>query len=506
MGIRAWSHGYDTYAPARSVTFHEYASMSSRRKKVKSFVENGNGQAKQVAYGRSMHRLVALAKLDPTADPAGYSHDEEGRYGLGNARDVDLFFRAFRIDRARRRTKDLCRWVRSAKMHRTFSEHMRADGKGINYTALAPLVHSESPPPPNADAIRERANGADARARMEALTSASACADHRAKAEAASHLPLLRHVAPARGEAAAGRPVRLFCLLRATYAGRLRAAAAADTWMPQCDGAALTSSEAGALGGDLRDVPSFATPEGGGALWQLLLKSYPGYDYYAIASDGTFFVPSNLRAYLADVAPIAASAAPLYLGRRFRAPADAGHVIEFNSGAAGIVLSSAALEALDSAMGAASADAARTINERADDVAIAAWLRGDGNAGTARVTPAETRDALGRERFLPFSPGAAATPPRPARGVLPAVLPASLPAPGPPAHAISPRRVAGYHWTLRESELPSDHWYRRYSVDLKYGADCCSNRSVSFVLAEDATGDETRRDFALLHGCRDHAD
>ena len=108
MGIRAWSHGYDTYAPARSVTFHEYASLSSRRKKVKSYLENEDGQAKQVAYGRSMRRLVALAKLDPTADPASYSHDEEGRYGLGNVRDVDLFFGAFRIDRARRRTKDLC--------------------------------------------------------------------------------------------------------------------------------------------------------------------------------------------------------------------------------------------------------------------------------------------------------------------------------------------------------------------------------------------------------------
>ena len=39
MGLRAWTHGYDLYAPARSVMFHEYAAFSSRRKKVRSHSE-----------------------------------------------------------------------------------------------------------------------------------------------------------------------------------------------------------------------------------------------------------------------------------------------------------------------------------------------------------------------------------------------------------------------------------------------------------------------------------
>ena len=31
IGVRGWTHGYDFYAPERSVLFHEYASKSKRR-------------------------------------------------------------------------------------------------------------------------------------------------------------------------------------------------------------------------------------------------------------------------------------------------------------------------------------------------------------------------------------------------------------------------------------------------------------------------------------------
>jgi hypothetical protein len=37
VGIRGFTHGYDFYAPRDSVVFHEYAEMSSRRKKVHMF-------------------------------------------------------------------------------------------------------------------------------------------------------------------------------------------------------------------------------------------------------------------------------------------------------------------------------------------------------------------------------------------------------------------------------------------------------------------------------------
>ena len=49
IGVRAWTHGYDMYAPQASVLFHEYAQKSSRRRHVPKFWESkgarrANGQ------------------------------------------------------------------------------------------------------------------------------------------------------------------------------------------------------------------------------------------------------------------------------------------------------------------------------------------------------------------------------------------------------------------------------------------------------------------------------
>ena len=57
--IRAWTFGYDLYAPHTSVIFHEYAVNSARRRGVHSFWENhgaGNPQA-------AMRRMVAVIKV-----------------------------------------------------------------------------------------------------------------------------------------------------------------------------------------------------------------------------------------------------------------------------------------------------------------------------------------------------------------------------------------------------------------------------------------------------------
>ena len=33
MGVRGWTHGYDFYAPIRSVVFHEYTVFSKRNRR-----------------------------------------------------------------------------------------------------------------------------------------------------------------------------------------------------------------------------------------------------------------------------------------------------------------------------------------------------------------------------------------------------------------------------------------------------------------------------------------
>ena len=120
---------------------------------------------------------------------------------------------------------------------------------------------------------------------------------------------------------------------------------------------------------------------------------------------------------------------------------------------AGLVLSRAALDGLADKV-ATDADCQKAYAHEPEDLAIAVCLQRDG------VLPTESRDQHERERFHPFSPG------------------------------------EHFH----KQKTADDDWYARYSIDLKYGADCCSTQSVSF---SDLTPDgaELRRIDALVHAC-----
>jgi len=133
-GIRGFTYGYDFYAPMASVVFHEYAERSNRRKKVKLFWENsgkhkGEGQ-------KSLKRSMAIIGMAPDIDPALWNHEEESRYGLGTVRPVSQFYELFLIDPLKRKATQLCPFVKNGKMHHDFQPHLRADGLGIDYSAL----------------------------------------------------------------------------------------------------------------------------------------------------------------------------------------------------------------------------------------------------------------------------------------------------------------------------------------------------------------------------------
>ncbi len=132
-GIRGFTHGYDFYAPHDSVVFHEYAERSKRRKKVKLFWENsgkhrGEGQ-------KSLKRSMAIIGMAPDIQDDLWDHTEQNKYGLGNKRDVNLFYKLFLIDTHERKATQLCPFVKSGKMHREFIKHLRKDGNGIDYDA-----------------------------------------------------------------------------------------------------------------------------------------------------------------------------------------------------------------------------------------------------------------------------------------------------------------------------------------------------------------------------------
>merc|ERR1719465_117998 len=92
IGVRAWTHGYDMYAPQASVLFHEYAQKSSRRRHVPKFWESKG--ARRANGQKSLRRLTSLIKMAPPDMP-----------------------------------DDMDRMLHDA--------HLRADGRGIDYTGAA---------------------------------------------------------------------------------------------------------------------------------------------------------------------------------------------------------------------------------------------------------------------------------------------------------------------------------------------------------------------------------
>jgi len=136
IGLRGFTHGYDFYAPNKSVCFHVYASTpqnKAKRTKVKTFWEHSNDHA---GVGKeSMKRLLGIVKMDTTHD---FDHLEEDVYGMGTKRSVDQFFHLFGIDVEKKHAKDkLCQFVASGNMHRRFHDmHVREDKMGIDYEAI----------------------------------------------------------------------------------------------------------------------------------------------------------------------------------------------------------------------------------------------------------------------------------------------------------------------------------------------------------------------------------
>ena len=132
IGIRGFTFGYDFYAPRESVVFHEYAVNSQRRHKVHMFWENSANYDEKKSYKRG----TAVIGMAPDLDPNEWDHSELDRYGVGTVRDLKLFYKIFLIDAMKRKAVQLCPFVKSGLMHRSFQPFLRSDGIGIDYSKL----------------------------------------------------------------------------------------------------------------------------------------------------------------------------------------------------------------------------------------------------------------------------------------------------------------------------------------------------------------------------------
>ncbi|CAG5132785.1 unnamed protein product [Candidula unifasciata] len=149
-------------------------------------------------------------------------------------------------------------------------------------------------------------------------------------------------------------------------------------------------------------------------------------DWFLKADDDTYIVVDNLHHFLQDHS----STKPVYFGRKFKAPEKKPYM----SGGAGYVLSKAAIiQAVR--RGFKDSNKCRNGSGSGEDVELGRCLFNIG------VEAGDSRDALGRERFHPFSPE--------------------------------------HH--LITGMLLKNTWFNKYSFyGVKQGPECCSDYAISF--------------------------
>lgn len=136
MAYRAWTHGYDFYTFHHSAVFHPY----SRVNKPPLYWENEktDRSAREEDLAKSQRRLRKIYGLDPQGD---YFEQDIERFGLGKKRPLLKFWKLFGIDYRKNKIRDQCFASTTCALHRYLVPHLRADGKGIDYTQVRDEVN-----------------------------------------------------------------------------------------------------------------------------------------------------------------------------------------------------------------------------------------------------------------------------------------------------------------------------------------------------------------------------
>lgn len=142
IGLRAFTFGYDFYAPEKSVCFRSY-DEDENQDGTNTFLEHANMYPG--AEEESMARLLGIIQMNPEVGMFSWKHEEETKYGVGSVRELSKFFATFGIHvQVRRVEKLLCNFVLSGQMHDTFVPYLKKDGMGIDYDKINFRFHELS--------------------------------------------------------------------------------------------------------------------------------------------------------------------------------------------------------------------------------------------------------------------------------------------------------------------------------------------------------------------------
>lgn len=135
MAVRAFTFGYDFYAPERNVCFHMYALSKNRQRRLEVPLFSENRKPYKGLEEQALKRLTSIIRLnrEPVED---YVQVEEKLYGLGSARSPETFYKTFGVHRESQSMENHLCWFVGENMQKRFLPHLREDGMGIDYDAL----------------------------------------------------------------------------------------------------------------------------------------------------------------------------------------------------------------------------------------------------------------------------------------------------------------------------------------------------------------------------------
>lgn len=245
------------------------------------------------------------------------------------------------------------------------------------------------------------------------------------------------------------RRAKIFCTVYTIEKNHDKLNSIRETWGPKCDGFMVASTKTD------KSLNTVNLPHEGPeeykniwqkvrSIWSYVYDNYyEEYDWFHIGGDDLYLIVENLRLYLeSEEIKMAAHGGkpdgvpngmekPLFLGRRFAEQGNMERI--FNSGGSGYTLNKAALKTLVLSFETCFPH----MQTFAEDVMVASCLRKNG------IFPFETKDDTGAERYMPFQPG--------------------------------------HHLNYRPPKVnPEKDWYVKYSINIKYGFDHCSEHSVAF--------------------------
>eukprot|EP00980_Cylindrotheca_fusiformis_P030809 scaffold25453_cov171-Cylindrotheca_fusiformis.AAC.2 len=143
IGIRAFTYGYDMYAPSRPIVYHYYKNNNKKDKKDNNIQMTKKKRRlkfwdlptydDEVAL-EAMQRLNAIIELGINDNDGHVFPKSLKEYGIGQVRTTEKYYKTFGFHRENKTMEpNLCMFVASKEMNLQFLPALRDDTMGLDY-------------------------------------------------------------------------------------------------------------------------------------------------------------------------------------------------------------------------------------------------------------------------------------------------------------------------------------------------------------------------------------